>query len=68
MDEVLSLPPEDRLELMDRIWDSLSEDPESIPVPEEHREILATRLKAYRADPSDVVPWEAVRSRYANAR
>lgn len=64
LDQVLSLPPSERLNLMDRIWDSLAENPELIPLPDEHRQILEARLKAHRANPGDVVPWEAVRSRY----
>ena len=64
IDEVLSLPLQERRDLMDRIWESLAANPESISVPQEHRDILEARLAAYRAEPANIVTWEAVRRRY----
>lgn len=64
IEQVLNLPPAERMDLMDRIWDSLAEKPELIPLPEEHRRILEARLKSHRANPGEVVSWEAVRGRY----
>jgi putative addiction module component (TIGR02574 family) len=32
-DEILDLPPEDRLQLVEKIWDSLAVSAASIPVP-----------------------------------
>ena len=64
IDQVLNLPAAERLDLMDRIWDSLAANPELIPLPEEHRQILEARLKAHRTNPGEVVSWEAVRGRY----
>jgi putative addiction module component (TIGR02574 family) len=64
VDQVLTLPPDDRLELMDQVWESLARDPELISVPEEHRQILEGRLESYRANPDRVVSWESVRGRY----
>jgi len=64
VEQVLSLPEQERLDLMDQIWESLARNPERIPVPPEHRQILEARLKAYRTNPGDLVSWEAVRGRY----
>jgi len=64
MEQVLSLPAADRLDLMDRIWASLADNPELIPLPDEHRRILEARLRAHRTNPGEVVSWEAVRGRY----
>jgi putative addiction module component (TIGR02574 family) len=49
---------------MDQIWESLARDPELIPVPEEHKQVLEKRLESYRANPDMLVAWESVRGRY----
>jgi putative addiction module component (TIGR02574 family) len=35
----------ERMELMEKIWESLRLDEEELPVPDWHREILSERLK-----------------------
>ena len=64
VDQVLNLPPGDRLDLMDQIWESLAQNPELIPVPEEDRQLLERRLESYRAAPDKVVSWDSIRGRY----
>ncbi|MEQ1731505.1 MAG: addiction module protein, partial [Vicinamibacterales bacterium] len=44
IDELLALPVNRRLELMEALWDSLSAAPELDPMPDWHREVLAQRL------------------------
>ncbi|MFN2420043.1 MAG: addiction module protein [Gemmatimonadota bacterium] len=48
LDEILRLPADQRLELIEEIWDSLAADAGKIPVPEWHRRELDRRLQ----DPS----------------
>jgi putative addiction module component (TIGR02574 family) len=64
VDQILNLPPADRLDLMDQIWESLARNPDLIPLPEEHRQDLDSRLESFRAAPDRVVAWESVRARY----
>ncbi len=64
VEQVLNLTEQERLDLMDQIWESLAKNPERIPLPSEHRQILEARLKAHHSNPKDVVSWEAVRGRY----
>ena len=61
LDEILRLPPEQRLQLVEDIWDSLAASPESVPVPEWHRAELDRRLD----DPSEQakLSWEDVQAR-----
>ena len=42
--EILQLPPGERLELVQEIWDSLAVTPEAVPVPDWHRTELDRRL------------------------
>ena len=61
--EALSLPAEDRIELVVEIWDSLT--PEEIPVPDWQRDLVRDRLAGLEDIPPEErsVPWEAVRQR-----
>jgi putative addiction module component (TIGR02574 family) len=59
-DRVRQLTPEDRLELISELWDSL--DPDDIPVTRAEREMLDQRLDALRADPGAGRPWESVKA------
>ena len=47
--EILDLPSDERLRLVEEIWDSLAASVSELPVPDWHREELDRRL----ADPSD---------------
>jgi putative addiction module component (TIGR02574 family) len=61
LSRILELPPSERLQLVEAIWDSLVETPEAIPVSEAVREELDRRLEAYYADPSSARPWSEIR-------
>jgi putative addiction module component (TIGR02574 family) len=42
LEELLKLPADERLKVIERLWDSLS--PDSIPIPDEHLAELERRL------------------------
>jgi putative addiction module component (TIGR02574 family) len=54
--EVLALPREDRLQLVEDLWDSLAAEPEAIPVPDWHREELDRRDQD--SSPEQIIPEE----------
>lgn len=54
---------EDRLALVQEIWDSITTAPEQIPLTETQRNELERRLAAHAADPTNVIPWEEVKAR-----
>jgi len=58
---ILELPPTERLQLIEAIWDSLVEIPEAIPVSDAVREELDRRLEAYYADPDSARPWDEIK-------
>lgn len=66
LDAILNLPIEDRLDLVEAIWDSLADT--EIPAttfaldPDQRAE-LERRLAAHLADPDTSIPWEEVRRR-----
>jgi putative addiction module component (TIGR02574 family) len=53
----------ERLQLVEDLWDSLELDQDQIPVPDWHREELDRRLAAYQRDPGAGASWEEVRER-----
>jgi putative addiction module component (TIGR02574 family) len=59
--ELLELPADQRLQLVEAIWDSLVEVPEAIPISNEVREELDRRLAAYYDDPSSARPWREIK-------
>jgi len=59
--ELLELPADQRLQLVEAIWDSLVEIPEAVPISDEVREELDRRLSAYYDDPSSARPWSEIR-------
>lgn len=48
--DLAALSVSDRLELMDQIWESLTPDVESLPVPDWHRSENQRRMAALEAD------------------
>ena len=61
--ELLELPVEDRIRLVELIWDSIAEVPEAIPVSDELKAELNRRLAEFESDPQAGSPWEEVRKR-----
>ena len=53
----LELPPAERLEIVEEIWDSLAD----VPLSDTLQEELALRLADHLQNPTDVIPWEEVR-------
>jgi len=60
--QVKALSLDDRLELMDVIWDSLDGDPAAVDLTEEQKCELDRRLAVHAADPERVIPWEEVKA------
>jgi putative addiction module component (TIGR02574 family) len=61
LDEILRLPVEERLNLLEQVWDSVAADPAKVPVPEWHLEELDRRL----AEPNpERLSWNELKSRF----
>ena len=61
--DVLELSPAERIRLVEEIWDSITDVPESVQLTDAQRVELDSRLDAYRRDPSAGDPWSAVKAR-----
>ncbi|MBU2531843.1 MAG: addiction module protein [Alphaproteobacteria bacterium] len=58
-DDIRALSVEERLQLIEELWDSLA-DAEALPVPDWHRQVISERLAAYERDPGR--PWDEVKA------
>jgi putative addiction module component (TIGR02574 family) len=56
------LSVEERIDLVQKIWDSIAEDSGIIPLSEAQRRELELRADEDDANPDDVVPWEQVKA------
>ena len=68
LSEILEMPPAERLQLVEAIWDSLVEVPEAVPVSDAVREELDRRLAAYYDNPSSARPWREIKEELFGAR
>lgn len=59
--KVNSLSPADRLELISKVWDTLS--PDDLPVTDAERKLLDARLADMEVHPDDQSPWTEVKTR-----
>lgn len=57
------LSPEERLRLIEELWDSLSETPEAIPLTKAQREELDRRLDDLEQSGPKGIPWDQVLQR-----
>jgi putative addiction module component (TIGR02574 family) len=58
--EILSLPLEDRMELVETIWASISAVPNGLPLTEWQKEELDRRLEEMESDPAGGLTMEEV--------
>ena len=58
--EILKLPAEERLRLVELIWESLAAKPSEVPLSDAHRTVIDERVAEHERNPDDVVPREEV--------
>jgi len=66
LDEVLGLPPGERIAILDAVWETLS--PEDLPVTSEERALLDARMADLETHPQDQSSWSEVKARLENRR
>lgn len=64
--DIAEMPIEERIQLVEDLWDSIAELPESVPVPDWHKDELDRRLDAYHANPAEGTPWSELKEELLN--
>jgi putative addiction module component (TIGR02574 family) len=59
--EINRLSLKERLDLVKDVWDAIAATPESVPLPDSHRQELDRRLDRPSAEPSQT--WDQIRKR-----
>lgn len=60
--EIRSLSVDERLDIVEAIWDGIVADAGDAEVTPAERELIERRLAAYLARPDEAVPWEHVKA------
>lgn len=60
--EIVSLSVDERIRLVEAIWDSIVAEPGQPELTETQQQELERRLGVHAASPEDVVPWEQVKA------
>ena len=58
--DIARLSSEERLQLLDELWESLCKDPRSVPFTQAQREDLDARLDEIERQGSRGIPWDEV--------
>jgi putative addiction module component (TIGR02574 family) len=61
--EIRQLPVSDRLDLVERIWDSILEDEQQFELTDAQKAELDRRLAAHEASPNRGASWETVKAK-----
>lgn len=57
------LSVDEKIDYLQSLWDRVAASPETIPVPDWHREVLDQRVTDLEADPGAGEDWDIVRER-----
>lgn len=60
--EISQLSIDDRLQLVEAIWDSIAAEPDELELTDAQKRELDRRIAAHAVSPDDVVPWEVVKA------
>lgn len=66
--DVMRLSVPERIQLVEDIWDSIVEIPETVPLTSDQKAELDRRLDAYHRNPDEGSPWGMVRERIRGRR
>jgi len=66
IEQILGLPPAERVELAQQIWESVFEHPEGVPLTTAQKEELERRWAAFQESPDEGEPWEDVKRSLLN--
>ena len=61
--DIDNLNVEEKLELIETLWESLAADPSNIPVTEAQKKILDERIAEIDAGDVETIPWDEVKAR-----
>lgn len=64
--DISTMSRQQRLELLEMLWDSLTESAESLEIPAWHQQVLDERLAALKTTPEAGASWQEVKKNLFN--
>ena len=64
INELSQLNKNEKLLLVEALWDSIASDPTEVEVPDHHKSILEKRLQTLEQDKANGSSWKKVRQKY----
>ena len=64
INKLSQLSKNEKLLLVEALWDSIASDPDEVEVPDHHKPIIEKRLKTLEQDKATGSSWEEVRKKY----
>ena len=64
INELSQLNKNEKLLLVEALWDSIASDPEEVEVPDHHKSILEQRLQTLEEDKKNGASWKEIRQKY----
>jgi putative addiction module component (TIGR02574 family) len=61
------LSVDERIQLVEELWDDIAATVEARDIPESHKELLDRRIASHEADPRAGFSWEEVKARLRDA-
>ena len=62
--ELRRLSTNEKLLLVEALWDSIAADPDQVEIPEHHKTILEERLQTLEQDKANGSSWDELRKKY----
>lgn len=62
--ELSQLNKNEKIILVEALWDSIASDPEQVDLPNHHKSILENRLKTLEEDSANGKSWSEIREKY----
>jgi putative addiction module component (TIGR02574 family) len=66
--DILELSVAERIQIVEDIWDSISQNPDQLPVSEAEKLELDKRLANYEKNPDEGVEWETLKKNLLEKR
>jgi putative addiction module component (TIGR02574 family) len=62
--ELSQLNKNEKMLLVEALWDSIASDPDQIEIPAHHKSVLEERLKTFEQDKLNGASWQEIRQKY----
>ena len=66
--EIRQLPLNEKLQIMEAIWEDLRSRAEDVPVPQWHKELLDSRHDAVEAGQEEILEWDEIKGSLGTRR